>query len=245
MLNREQLKILLHSGEITNRLDKLFLLLAFEVEWPKQVLELKRMAFELGLREVDRWNISDILCSSGGGAIRTTSGWELNASGRERVRWLASMANINLVVTIASASLTAYLDRIANSTTRAFIAEAITCFEAKQYRAAVVLSWVGALSLIYADVVANHLAAFNSEANRRDSKWRLAKNVDDLSRMREHDFLDVIESVGVIGKNVKQVLQNHCLQLRNSCGHPNSLVIAENSVAAHIEKLILNVFSRF
>jgi hypothetical protein len=50
---------------------------------------------------------------------------------------------------------------------------------------------------------------------------------------------------GVIGKNVKQLLQNECLMLRNACGHPNSVSIAENSVAAHIEKLIKNVFARF
>jgi hypothetical protein len=44
---------------------------------------------------------------------------------------------------------------------------------------------------------------------------------------------------------VKLVLQNECLMLRNACGHPNTLSIAENSVAAHIEKLIRNVFSRY
>jgi hypothetical protein len=63
--------------------------------------------------------------------------------------------------------------------------------------------------------------------------------------MKEHDFLDVCEAIAVIGKNVKQLLQNECLVLRNACGHPNSSLIAENSVAAHIEKLIKNVFSRF
>ena len=63
--------------------------------------------------------------------------------------------------------------------------------------------------------------------------------------MKEHDFLDVCEALGVFGKNVKQVLQNECLILRNACGHPNSLTIAENSVAAHIEKLIKNIFVRF
>jgi hypothetical protein len=246
MLNDVQLKLLLHSGEITSRLDKLLLLLACEAEKPKPVMKLKELAIAAGLREIQQWNVSDTLGKSGGIAILTPTGWELNASGRERVRALASLADINLVVTTASASLRAHLDRIKDPATRAFVGEAIVCFEARQYRAAVVFSWVGALSIIYAHVVANHLAAFNAEGLRRESnKWRIAKNADDLSRKKEQDFLDIIESIGVIGKNVKQVLQNHCLQLRNSCGHPNSLIIAENSVAAHIEKLILNVFSRF
>jgi len=62
--------------------------------------------------------------------------------------------------------------------------------------------------------------------------------------MKEHDFLDVLESISLIGKNVKQELQQS-LQLRNACGHPNSLKIGVNKVSSHIEILILNVFSKF
>lgn len=70
-------------------------------------------------------------------------------------------------------------------------------------------------------------------------------NLDGLARMKEHDFLDVLHAIGVLGKNVKQELQNNCLQLRNSCGHPNNFKVGEHRVAAHIEILILNVFSKF
>jgi len=69
-------------------------------------------------------------------------------------------------------------------------------------------------------------------------------NSDGLARMKEHDFLDVLESISLIGKNVKQELQQS-LQLRNACGHPNSLKIGVNKVSSHIEILILNVFSKF
>lgn len=53
-----------------------------------------------------------------------------------------------------------------------------------------------------------------------------------------------LEAVSVLGKNVKQELQK-CLQLRNGCGHPNSLQLADHKVSAHIEDLILNVFAKF
>ncbi len=121
----------------------------------------------------------------------------------------------------------------------------IHCFEAKQYRAAVVFSWAGAVALLHKKVFTTKLAEFNAEATRRDAKWRTAKQQDDLGRMKEHDFLDVCEAIGILGKSVKQVLQSQCLVERNGCGHPNTLVIAENSVANHIEKLIKNVFSKF
>jgi hypothetical protein len=92
--------------------------------------------------------------------------------------------------------------------------------------------------------VANGLPGFNSEATRRDGRWKTAKTSDDLGRMKEHDFLEVLESISVIGKKVRQELQK-CLQLRNGCGHPNSLQIADHKVSAHIEDLILNVFAKF
>jgi hypothetical protein len=68
-----------------------------------------------------------------------------------------------------------------------------------------VLSWVGAVSVLQNYVHANVLAAFNTEASRRDAKWKTAKTVDDLGRMKEYDFLEVLESISVLGKNVKLV----------------------------------------
>jgi hypothetical protein len=123
------------------------------------------------------------------------------------------------------------------------VSEAIGCLEARLLRAAVVLSWVGAVSQLYEHVVKAFLPLFNTEATRRDSKWRPAATPDDLVRMKEFDFLNVLEAISVIGKNVKQELQQ-CLALRNACGHPNSLSLGEARVASHIETLILNVYTK-
>jgi hypothetical protein len=51
--------------------------------------------------------------------------------------------------------------------------------------------------------------------------------------MKEHDFLQVLEALSILGKNVKNELGD-CLKLRNGCGNPNSR-IAESRCAAHIE----------
>ena len=48
----------------------------------------------------------------------------------------------------------------------------------------------------------------------------------------------------MIGKNVKTELVS-ALNLRNGCGHPNSLMVGSNTVASHIELLLLNVFKKF
>jgi hypothetical protein len=88
------------------------------------------------------------------------------------------------------------------------------------------------------------LREFNKEASRIDAKWKPARTADDLGRMKEHDFLDRIAALSIIGKNVRQELEK-CLSLRNGCGHPNSLKLGPNAVANHVEILLLNVFKVF
>jgi hypothetical protein len=244
LLKLDDAKRIVHGPELANR-DQLFILLAIEPVEALSVEKIKLRCVNAGLPKLAKKNISDMLAKSSGFVARTTAGWEIQQSGIIRVRELAQAADVNLVVTHSSHSLRGHADTISDSLTKSFVMEAIYCFEAKQYRAAVVFSWAGTVALLHKHVFSQNLAEFNAEATRRDAKWRIAKQQDDLGRMKEHDFLDVCEALGVLGKNVKQILQNECLMLRNACGHPNSASIAENSVAAHIEKLIKNVFSRF
>jgi hypothetical protein len=244
MLTISEAKHIVHGPTLDSR-DLLIVVLAIKPAEPLSVQEIKKRCLACGLRKLATKNISQILSSAKGFAARTAVGWELQQKGVEHVRDVAHAVNVNLVVTHSSRSLRKHADTVSDDLTRSFVLEAIQCFEADQYRAAVVFSWAGAIALLHQYVFSRKLTEFNAEAARRDSRWRRAKQQDDLGRMKEHDFLDVCDSIGVIGKNVKQILQNECLALRNACGHPNSLSIAENSVAAHIEKLIKNIFARF
>ena len=243
MLERELLKDLLHNRDFARK-DKLLLILATDAAAPKTVAQIRKIAVDYGLRAAKQWNISDILARGDATAIRTSTGWELNSDGKARVAALTGTPAGSSPAVQAAVDLRAHLSAVSQPDTLAFLDEAITCLEAGALRAAVVLTWVGAVALLYDFVVTNHLAALNSEATRRDSRWKAAKNADDLARMKENDFLDVLEAISVLGKNVKQELQG-CLKLRNACGHPNSLKLGERRVSAHIEILILNVFTQF
>lgn len=243
MLTADQLKHVVHLDNRSQR-DCVLLILGVDHAEPKAVTVIRAIGKSAGIRRIDKWNISDVLGTQVKIlAIRTSGGWELSTPGIEYVRTLLQGTDLNIVIANASQSLRSQLAKISDIESSAFVEEAIVCFEARQYRAAVVLSWVGAVSVLRQHVLSRKLSDFNIEAKRRDAKWRTAKTADDLGRIKEHDFLDVLEAIGVVGKSVKMTLQNHCLQLRNSCGHPNALKIAENSVSAHIEKLILNVFA--
>jgi hypothetical protein len=244
MLKLNDAKQILHGPDLSTR-DQLLIILSMEPSGAVSVNQIKERCIAAGVPKLAKKNISDILGKFNGSAARTSAGWEIQQQGIKRVRELAQAVNINLVISHSSGSLRGHAEHIVDSLTRSFVMESIYCFEAKQYRAAVVFSWAGAVALLHKHVFSTKLDEFNAESSRRDTKWRIAKQQDDFGRMKEHDFLDVYEAIGVIGKNVKQILQNECLMLRNACGHPNSASIAENSVAAHIEKLIKNVFSRF
>jgi hypothetical protein len=176
-------------------------------------------------------------------AINTTQGWELTDSGREHLRSIGVSAISSAAANVAH-DLRSELAKIKDDNTRRFLEEAIKCFEHGFYRSAVIMSWVGAVHVLHAHVHAKYLAAFNAEAARVDVKWKAAKTTDDLGRMKERDFLDRLGALSIIGPNVKTALIN-CLNLRNGCGHPNSMKIGPNAVASHLETLLLNVFRVF
>ena len=193
------------------------------------------------------WNISEILSSSKGKAIRTPSGWELTDAGRAHVDALLGLRAAQQP-SPPVVDLRKEMGKITNSDTRAFVDEALKCFEGRLYRSAIVMSWLAAVDVLYAYVLEHHLRAFNNDAASRaasvNRKWKPAVTADDLALMKERDFLDRLAAISMIGKNVKTALVE-CLDRRNGCGHPNSLKIGPQGVGHHIETLILNVFQKF
>jgi len=247
LLDQSQLTDALHAKRLS-RQDALLVCLAADVDSAKSVKQIKELARNAGYTEVQKWNVSAALKRTKGLSVRLKDGWSLSSRGREHVRDLGIIpTGKSLKVVNHAAQLRSAASKISDPDTRAFVEEAIVAYEGGLHRSCVVLSWSGAVSLLYDQVVTKCLGTFNTEASRRDANWRKAKNKDDLTRMKESDFLDIIGSppVSVIGKNVKEELKNNCLRLRNSCGHPNSLKIGENKTSAHLEVLILNIFAKF
>jgi hypothetical protein len=211
------------------------------------VTEIKRIATEAGLHEVATWNITDVLNKSKGLAAHVSKGWVLTSSGKVQTEKEFGLSSLKQKPIPVLDKLRKAISGISNADTIAYVNESLSCFEAGYYRASVVLSWMGAISLIQDYVLNKNLAEFNAEATRRSARWRPINTKDGFGRMDEGEFLDILAdpSVGVFGKNVKEELKNHCLALRNACGHPNSLKIAEQRVASHLEVLVLNVFTKF
>lgn len=241
MLTTNDLKIWLQKE--LSRQDKLLILLAsFDI--PCSLNDLRERSSEAGFRIPSKWNMSDILGRSGGKAINTTKGWELTDLGKSHLKDMGITGISHAAIQVAN-DLRSFLDNLGDTQTKEFVSEAISCHESQLYRSAVVMSWLGAMDTMHKYVHQKHLDDFNKEASRvLGKRWKLAKSTDDLGRMKESDFLDRIESISIIGKNVKTELKN-CLDRRNGCGHPNSYQISANQSAAHLEILLLNVFQKF
>jgi hypothetical protein len=241
LLRLSDLTFWLHQKEVS-RLDKALIILASKPE-PLQIKEMKGRAREAGLKIPDSWNLSDTLAKSNGYAINNGRGWLITNAGKQHLRNVGVSMVSPAAVQVAG-ELRDALSNISNLNTRAFVEEAIKCYEAELHRSAVVMSWLAAVHVLQTFVVANHLAEFNSEVTRVNAKWKPAKTTDDLSRMKESEFLDRLVAISVLGKNVKEQLQG-CLDLRNAAGHPNSLEFGAPSVMHHIDVLIRNVFKKF
>lgn len=244
MLNSEALENALHRQGLSNQ-DKALLCLALEPVAPRPLGEIRQIGVAAGWTVAKTANLSVYLGRAKGLAIVVEGGWKLTQEGKRHVAMLASIPGAQGPTPLTQ-SVRAHLTEIKSDNARAFVEEAIRAAETGLWRSAVVLAWVGAVAVLYDHVVAKRLVDFNTETLRRNPKWKTAVTNDDLSRMEEFEFLQVLAALtpSVIGKNVKQELEG-CLKLRNGCGHPNSLRIADVRVAAHIETLMLNVFERF
>lgn len=239
MLTSDELKGWLQKD--IGKLDKVLLVLATQDE-PVAVSKINEIADAVGFRAMRKWNVSATLGASKGKAIRTT-GWELTDAGKMHLRALGILTVSPAAMQVA-VDLRNHLAKVTDPQTRDFVEEAIKCHEAELYRSAIVMSWLGAVDVLQKRVLQHHLAAFNTEAKRVNGKWKPARSQDEIGKMGESDFLDRIEALSIIGKNVKAQLKVG-LDLRNGCGHPNSLKVSVNKSAAHIETLLQNVFEKF
>jgi hypothetical protein len=242
LLSISELKTWLHQKGL-KPVDKLLLILASYQDASCQIKDLKSRAIEAGFKVPKTWNLSSLLSRCNGLAIRTPTGWEITEGGKQHLRNIG-VTQISSAAVQVAIDLRSQLVNISDDTTLLFVEEAIKCYELELYRSAIVMSWLAAMHILYLEVFNKHLSQFNTEVRRVDPKWKDAIHLDDFSRMKERDFLDKMSAISIIGKNVKNELI-HCLDRRNSCGHPNSLKIGANTAAHHIEVLLLNVFKPY
>jgi hypothetical protein len=218
-----------------------YLLILSDLISPSPAAKIKEVARNCGWAAGAKDEPGPYLRSAG--AVNTSAGWEHTELSRA---YLArqGLNDANQPLAPFAAKLRAEIDKISDPKRKRFFLEAIGCLNSKHYRAAIVLSWVGSLWLIYNKVFQCHLSDFVKEAQAKGYKNFQVKNVEDFGKIhKEKDFLEIAEKVGAISKTDRRQL-GECLDRRNDAGHPNEFDPGEGVVAGHLEILLKHVFEK-
>lgn len=230
------------SRKDLSKTDK-YLLIVASHDGPVDSVTIRAIAKENGWKDGALSQPSAFL-SKNAHAVLLPRGWTVTGPGRADLERRGVIAATGILTPVTEALEKLLLDLHDADKTR-FVEEAIACVKNKSYRAAIVLTWVGAVFILYSHVVANKLTDFNAEMHRRwPRRFNDVKKIDDLTTMKESEFLAVSEGIGLFTKAEGKELVA-CLDRRNTAGHPNSHTFTEVAVGSHIETLISTVYKRF
>lgn len=143
-------------------------------------------------------------------------------------------------------ALATLVGKISGDAEQRFLAEAIACVEVKARRAAVVMAWAMTVDHLERYVLRHKLVDFNNSWGRRaDNKGRRVAIQDDFLEIRdEATFIEILRSASIITNDIRKILDEK-LGFRNTCAHPNDVVIPESKVLAAIEDLVYNVVLKY
>lgn len=142
-------------------------------------------------------------------------------------------------------ALKKHANLLAGAETREFVLEAIRSAKSGCPRAAIIMAWSGAVSVLQEYVFIHHLQTFNADAVANNILKKPATTLSDLRDLsKESHFIESLSRISVIDGSQKKALKR-CLDLRNDCGHPSQLKVGDAAVAGHIEALLFNVFDPF
>jgi len=163
--------------------------------------------------------------------------------GRERKR-LDDFLEPNSTSVAVSQLLVGLVGQIADGPERVFLNEAIRCYRAAAFRAAIVMTWNLAYDHLRRWIISepDRLASFNTGAEKRFSKSPKIKVVkrDDFDDFKESEFLDACSTGKVLPKNLEQMLREK-LKRRNMAAHPSTIAILRPQADDVITDLVNNI----
>jgi hypothetical protein len=145
------------------------------------------------------------------------------------------------------ALLAALPGKIPDKAERVFLEEAITCFENKAFRAAIVMTWNLTYFHLCRYVISHKLADFNAEYPKRHpgihkrAKAPVISKIEDFaSDLKESEMIEICRSANVITKDQFNALDRQ-IGRRNDSAHPSSVVITYLQAEEFMHDLIENV----
>ena len=143
-----------------------------------------------------------------------------------------------------SKTLRGLLSKIKDKNKIIFLEEAVSCYEIKAYRASIILTWLLVMDHIHEYVFNKKLSEFNVALSKQKLKIKNIKKKDDFLELKESKFIEICRSASIITGDSKKILDEK-LGIRNSCAHPNDVIIKESKATNYIEDLIHNIISKY
>ncbi len=175
--------------------------------------------------------------------VRVGSGYRLARATELRVQGEVDASPVSREV---SQSLRVLEGRISGMAERDFLREAITCYEAKAFRAAILLVWLLTVAHLHEYVFRHRLSEFNivlgSNTDKR-VKIRAVRSRDDFADIPESKFIELLRSARIISNDVRKVLDAK-LGIRNSYAHPSGIALSPVKASDFIVDLVTNVIQR-
>lgn len=158
-----------------------------------------------------------------------------------------STLNRGLARVEASNLLRALLPKVGSAQEKAFLEEAIDCYEVGARRAAVVMTWLLTVHHMFEFVLRHHLSAFNGVlAKNTDKRVGVASvaRIDDFSEIPEGKFIEFLRSARIVSNDVRKILDTK-LGIRNSAAHPSSVTLSEVKTTDFVIDLVENVLLKY
>lgn len=127
-----------------------------------------------------------------------------------------------------------------------FLEEAIKCFEIKVYRASIIMTWLLTMDVLYEMILEpSNLIKFNDaiQTHGKYKKITVTKK-DDFGDIKESDLFELLRVGKLISNDIRKILDEK-LGIRNSCAHPNTIIMEDYKAISFIQDLIINVISKY
>lgn len=138
------------------------------------------------------------------------------------------------------------INLVKNDNQKKFLEEAIKCFDIKAFRAAIIMTWLLTLDILYDYVlISDNLEKFNS-AVLVQGKYKKNQFLDkeNFSVIKESDFIELLKTSKLITNDIRKLLDEK-LWIRNSCAHPNSILIEDYKAINFIQDIVKNVINKY
>lgn len=240
-VSEEAAREVISSGDLNQR-DLMLICLAY-YGGQARPSELKQAAGLLGYRSYKKLNPSLVLGRMSGFVSRRVDGsstWVLLSAGEERLVMMGFAAALERR-RLPELELRSLVGKIQDEDRKRFVSEALLAHEFQLHRSSIVMTWVGALSILQDALISSRPAETLEAFKKRRTK---VKEIDKthFESMRDIDVIELARATDVLTKNEFSLLR-FCLDSRNVSGHPNSFHATANEAALQLERLINIIYA--